>query len=63
MPFAKILTIGMIEAILKSSVNDEIIKAIRIIDTLNLKGFVRILFSFFIARIEFILELLSIDFL
>ena len=62
-PFAKILTIGMIEAILNSSVNDDITKATKIIETLTLKGLVRILLSFFIAWNEFIPELLSLDFL
>ena len=62
-PFAKILTIGITVAILKSSENDVISKARRIIESLNLRGLVRIVFSFFNPRNAFISELFLLDFL
>ena len=62
-PFAKILTIGITVAILNSSVNDEIIKARKIIEILNLRGLVRIVFSFINARNAFISELFLLDLL
>ena len=62
-PFAKILTIGITVAILNNSVNDEIIKARKIIESLNLRGLVRIVFSFITARNAFISELFLLDLL